>query len=55
MKLTVTKKNIKNLSQDNKRLPSEMTKFINGGTMPQLRADSSDTSVTGPSSPSNQD
>ncbi|KZN40336.1 hypothetical protein [Pseudoalteromonas luteoviolacea] len=53
MKLAVTKKNIKNLSQDNKRLPSEMTKFINGGTMAQLR-DSSDTSVTVPSGPTHQ-
>ncbi|MCF2858456.1 hypothetical protein L1286_13295 [Pseudoalteromonas sp. SMS1] len=54
MKLAITKKNIKNLSQDNKRLPADMTKRINGGSMPQLPADSSDTSVTVPSGPGHQ-
>ncbi|KZW98165.1 hypothetical protein JL49_25040 [Pseudoalteromonas luteoviolacea] len=59
MKLTIIKKNIKNLSQDNKRLPAEMTKVINGGatsgyrlktsTTPPVSDDSSDTSVTSPS------
>ncbi|WP_256096820.1 hypothetical protein [Pseudoalteromonas luteoviolacea] len=33
MKLTITKKNIKNLSQDNNRLPANMTKLINGGSI----------------------
>ncbi|KZN40335.1 hypothetical protein [Pseudoalteromonas luteoviolacea] len=53
MKLAITKKNIKNLSQDKKRLPANMTKFINGGSMAQPQ-DSSDTSVTVPSGPTHQ-
>ena len=46
MKLTITKKRIKNLSQDNKCLPVNMTKLINGGTITKLPGDSSDTTVT---------
>ncbi|MBQ4812671.1 hypothetical protein A7985_21070 [Pseudoalteromonas luteoviolacea] len=59
MKLSITKKNIKNLSQDNKRLPAAMTKAIHGGatsyfelkktTTSPVSGDSSDTSVTSPS------
>ncbi|WP_176716786.1 hypothetical protein [Pseudoalteromonas luteoviolacea] len=49
MKLTITKKNIKNLSQDANRLPVNMTKLINGGTSLGTQAGSSDTSVTNPS------
>jgi hypothetical protein len=40
MKLSLTKKNIKNLSQDKKQLPNAITKLIAGGN------NSSDTSVT---------
>ncbi|KZN35975.1 hypothetical protein N480_18465 [Pseudoalteromonas luteoviolacea S2607] len=59
MHLTIIKKNIKNLSQDHKRLPAEMTQVINGGatsqyklkttSTPPVSDDSSDTSVTSPS------
>ncbi|MCF2858455.1 hypothetical protein L1286_13290 [Pseudoalteromonas sp. SMS1] len=55
MKLAMTKRKIKNLSQDNKRLPVEMTKYINGGTSSDLQRGSSDTSVTVPSGPNHQD
>ncbi|MCF2858454.1 hypothetical protein L1286_13285 [Pseudoalteromonas sp. SMS1] len=56
MKLAITKKKIKNLSQDSNRLPVNMTQMINGGatsfhllkTTPP-KGDSSDTSVTSPS------
>ncbi|KZN35977.1 hypothetical protein N480_18475 [Pseudoalteromonas luteoviolacea S2607] len=54
MKLAITKKNIKNLSQDKKRLPADMTKVIKGGSMPDLHGGSSDTSVTVPSGPDHQ-